>query len=74
MSTNTLTLTQMENELDSLVRASCLTMEARQAAQHASELLRAIRSSLDLDWDSEARDLHKIGCNVEPNEWLKKQL
>lgn len=74
MSAKILTLSQMENELDSIARASCLSAEARQAAKHGSELLRAVRSSLDLEWESEAQDLHRIGCNIEPNEWLKSQL
>lgn len=70
----TLTLTQMNWELDGLAASPCLSPEARQAAKHASELLRSMRSSLDLGWGSSASDLHTIGCNVEPNAWLDKCL
>lgn len=61
----------VSRELDRIAGASCMSESSRQAAKYASELLRAVRASIDLEWDTNAAYLHRIGCMVEPNEQLK---
>lgn len=66
-----LTLRKMSDELDKIAASQCLSDDAREAARRSCDLLRGIRAALDLEWDSEAADLHRIAQNVEPNDYLR---
>ena len=63
-----LTIFTAYNELDRMASCPILSDEAREAARRASELLCAVRSSLDLSWDHSAADLYKIGYSVAIRE------
>jgi hypothetical protein len=67
-----LTLRGLVDELDRIAASQCLTDSAREAARRSCDAVRALRSALALDWDSEAVDLHGIAQNVEPNDYLRR--
>lgn len=69
-----ITLHQMSWALDRIAGSQCMSEEAQAAAGRAGELLRAVRAALDLEWDSEAADLHRIGLMVEPSDQLRQFL
>jgi hypothetical protein len=56
----------MSLELYLIQSSQCMSKESRQAAKRAGELLRAFRSALDLDWNTNAADLHSLACDVQP--------
>jgi hypothetical protein len=57
-------ITEMQWQLDLLASSACLDITTAKAARHASELLRAFRAGLDLNWKTNAADLHGLAQNI----------
>ena len=69
-----LTLRNLVDELDKMAASQCLSHDAREAARRSCEAIRALRSALELEWDGDAVDLHRIAQNVVANDYLLQLL
>jgi len=54
----------MDWQLDLLMASPALSSEARTAAKYASQLLRAFRTIEDLNWMTDASDLHSMALRL----------
>lgn len=72
MSEKNMTIDRMVLELGRIAASQALSAEAREAARRAEEVVRGLRSSLELRWETPVAELHAISVNVRPNEYLAR--